>query len=152
MLAVTVIGIACTPLTIEQYGIYRHADIIARSVYPFLHVNFLHALCNAWCLLSIVFCYNATLGQMMTAYGVAITVPSGLLCDTPTVGMSGLCFALMGVVMQRVRRKRLLHLWVLAFIAMGLLFPNVNVQLHLYCFYLGIVLGFLFVPAPWLKK
>lgn len=117
-----------------------------------LHVNLLHALCNAWCLLSLVFYYDLPMKKIVLAYLIAVTIPAFALSPTPAVGLSGLCFALMGLTVYVVRRKAMFVGWIMAFLAVGFLFRNVAVWLHVYCFAAGLLLGIFTTPMLWQRR
>ena len=147
LVAVTILAIEPADIDLASFAMMRHATAQARLTYSFLHVNFLHALCNAWCLLSLAFIYRASIWQLLVAYGIAVTVPECLLTTTPTVGASAMCFALMGMLFYNVIRKAMYFSWVAATIAVGAFFPSANALLHLYCFAAGLAIGFLDYPC-----
>lgn len=153
-------------------GICKDCTILARFAYPFFHASLLHALVNCWCLLSLVFYYDVSLCYLLIAYATAVTFPVGTLAavvpaasaaGVPTVGLSAVIFALLGMVSFQVKRKALLHSWVLSFIAVGYLLPFLgslcglmvaatNSTIHLYGYVAGLIVGFLNSPAPWQRK
>ena len=55
-----------------------------------------------------------------------------------TVGLSGINYALMALIIPQVAQPRPYVLTVLAYILVGFLFPNCNNLLHLYCFLLAL--------------
>ena len=157
---------------IEKFGICKGSPILARLAYSFFHASIPHALINCWCLLSIVFIYDISLSSLIIAYITAVTFPIDTLAavansslftlhsslTTPTVGLSAVCFSLLGQVAFQVRRKRLFHTWVLSFIAIGFILPPLcsvcgyaiatpNNLLHIYCYVAGLLVGFLNSPA-----
>ena len=141
--------------------------IYARLLYPFFHASFLHAALNCWVLLCIVFYYNIGIGNLLLSYLVAITVPCSVcgysIATTPTVGLSAVVFCLLGMTSWMVRRKLYYHCWIASFIALGYLLPYLcsvcgytvaipNNLLHIYCYVVGLMVGFLNSPAPWQRK
>jgi membrane associated rhomboid family serine protease len=128
-------------------GIYTGCGLGCRMLYPFYHANLLHALLNAWCLLSVIFIYDISLLRFILAYIIAVTIPPFCLSDTPTVGMSGLVFALFGSISFEVQRKAYYQLYMLAYLVAGFLFPNTNALLHLYCYMAGGVVALLNKPV-----
>jgi membrane associated rhomboid family serine protease len=151
---------------IEKYGICKGSSILARLAYSFFHASIPHALINCWCLLCIVFTYDIPLSSLILAYITAVTFPidtlssvfSGFPAEIPTVGLSAVCFSLLGQVAFQVRRKRLFHTWVLSFIALGFIIPPCLVRcgiaaaapnnlLNIYCYVAGLLVGFLNSPA-----
>jgi len=121
-------------------------------VYPFVHASLLHCVVNCWCLLCIVFLYDIRPVMLIGAYIIAASYPcsfldflypSGML---PTVGASGICYALLGRYSFGVKRKLYYQLWWACFIGIGFFFPNCNAWLHLYCYLCGLVLALLNKP------
>ena len=135
-------------------GICAYADWSNRLLYHFFHASWLHTLLNGWCLLSVAFVYDISLGRILAAFVAASLFPVDslytLLHNTnlcvPTVGLSGVCYVLMGSLAFMVRNKLYYHSCLLLYIGIGFLFPNVNALLHLYCYTAGIMLGFLTNP------
>ena len=127
-------------------GIYTGCGLGSRMLYPFYHANPFHALLNAWCLLSVIFIYDISLLRFILAYIIAVTIPSFFLSDTPTVGMSGLVFALFGSISFEVGRKLYYQLWMLVYLAVGFLSPNTNALVHLYCYAVGFAVALLNKP------
>ena len=148
-------------------GICKDCTILARFAYPFFHASLLHALVNCWCLLSLVFYYDVSLCYLLIAYVAAVTFPVGILAavvpaasaaGVPTVGLSAVIFALLGMVSFQAKRKALLHSFVLSSIAFGYLLHVIcsvcgyaiatpNSTLHLYGYVAGLIVGFLNSPA-----
>lgn len=129
-----------------EIGIYNGCNISCRMIYPFYHANLIHAALNIWCFLSIVFIYDISFWRLCIAYMAAISVPSIALFSTPTVGLSGVVFALFGSISFEVERKTYYQLWMLIYIISGFLFPNTNVWIHLYCYIAGLVIAILNKP------
>lgn len=151
------------PFDLKAVGISAGCTVQARMAYPFFHASIMHALINCWCLLSIVFVYNVSVTALITAYVIAAAYPVETICsvfpgmtDTGahTVGLSAVCFALMGQVSFQTGRRVLFHSWILAFVAMGFLLPPLCAHLgipiaasdnvlHIYCYVSGLTVGFL---------
>lgn len=127
-------------------GIYSGCRLSCRVLYPFYHAGLLHAILNAWCLLSIVFIYDITLWRLALAYAIAIFIPSLCLSHIPTVGLSGLVFALFGSISFEVGRKVYYQLWMIAYLIIGFVFPNTNAWVHLYCYLAGCAVALLNKP------
>lgn len=151
VLAAAAIGTAAVALALAglRVGAVSGSGLPARMAYPMCHANVLHALANAWCLVAVANVYRATAADILAAYAVAVAVPPFVLSATPTMGLSGACFALIGMMAWRVRRRLYYNAWALAFIAAGFAFHQVNAWLHLWCLAVG---ELLYAPAPWSKK
>lgn len=145
------LAIATAALVLSPFdgaGIHVGCSWVERVTYPLFHVNLLHAFCNAWCLISLVFLYDLPWWKVALAFIIAVSVPGLLLTETPVVGMSGACFALMGLVVPIVRSKMMLLGWISLFLVIGFMFPNVAAWVHVYCFTVGLLAG-LIIHAPW---
>lgn len=131
----------------EAVGIYSGCGLTCRVLYTFYHANLLHALLNAWCLLSVVFIYDTSVWRLLIAHIIACTIPAICLSDIPTVGLSGVVFALFGSISFEVERKAYYQLWMLAYLVVGFLFPNTNAWVHLYCYIVGLLVALLNKPV-----
>lgn len=136
----------------DTVGIARNCHILQRLGYSFFHTSLVHAAVNAWCLLSILFLYEVSWRRIGCAYVIAITVPGFVLSAVPTVGLSALCFALMGSIAFQVRRKLYYNGCMALYIAIGMVLPSVNGWIHLYCYLAGLLVGFLNMPVPCRRK
>ena len=128
-------------------GIYTGCGLGCRMLYPFYHANVLHATLNAWCLLSVIFIYDISLWRFFLSYIIAVTIPSFCLSGIPTVGLSGVVFALFGSISFEVQRKAYYQLWMLAYLVAGFFFPNTNALVHLYCYMAGGAVALLNKPV-----
>lgn len=118
-------------------GVFSGCGLCSRLRYPFFHAGLLHAALNSWCLLSVVFIYEISLLRLVLAYCIAVSAPSLCLSDIPTVGLSGLVFALFGSISFEVERKAYYQLWMIAYLIIGFFFTNTNAWVHLYCYLAG---------------
>lgn len=162
---------------VEKIAIAPHCPLYARLCYSFFHASLVHCLVNCWCLLSVVFIYRISLRSLLVAYVTAVLYPIDTLAAvanyplftfhnsflTPTIGLSGVCFCLLGQMVFRVKRKLYYHFCILSFIAFGFIAPlassacgytvaTPNTLLHLYSYVVGLLVGFLNSPAPWQRK
>ncbi len=133
-------------------GITGDTTLPARISYSFFHASFLHALINSWCMLSIVFIYDVSLWRLLTAYIVAVLVPDFLLSEVPTVGMSCVCYFLLGSLIFEVRRKLYFISCTALYIAVGFLFPSVNALIHIYGYLAGLLVGLLNAPLSCFRR
>ncbi len=133
-------------------GVSRGCDILQRLGYSFFHASVIHAAVNAWCFISILFLYEITWRRMAVAYIIAVVVPEFVLSSVPTVGLSAVCFALLGSIAFQVKRKFYYNGCMALYIALGFFFPLVNGWLHLYSYVAGLFVGFLNMPIPCRRK
>lgn len=113
----------------------------AHFTYHFFHANALHLFLNLWCFLSCVFLADISVRRLFAAYIIACTAPA--LSPVPTVGFSGVCFALLGLIMWQSKNKLEYNAYVLLGIVLPLVVvPHaVNNLLHLYCYAVAVILG-----------
>ena len=112
-----------------------------RLTYHFFHANALHLFLNLWCFLSCVFLADMSAGRLFAAYLIACTAPA--LSPVPTVGFSGVCFALLGFVMWQSKNKLEYNAYVLLGVVLPLVVvPHaVNNLLHLYCYAVAVMVA-----------
>lgn len=139
----------CLPIDANAVGISRGCSLWQRMCYPFFHATILHALVNCWCLLSIAFNSSIHIWKLMAAYIIAISYPDILMGSQPTVGLSGLIFALLGIISLSAGRWYINVPILLCIASCGFLLPNINATLHLYCYLVGLMVGLLTTPLRW---
>lgn len=127
----------------DDTGLYDGCNLLQRISYPLYHQNVFHALVNLWvlnqCLRSIPCGWN-----VLMFYLIAISYP--FAADTPIIGLSGLVYAYMGYIAPRVEKKVKYNLTILFYILIGFVFPNMAIGVHIYCYILGSLWGYLNAP------
>lgn len=147
------IGVAVLVLSpFDGGGVCVGCSLLSRFSYPLFHVNILHAICNAWALITLVFYYDLHWEKIALAFAIAVSIPACFLSETPVVGMSGVCFALMGMTFFVVRRKVMFMSWAAAFLIAGFFLPGVAAMVHVYCYAVGLAVGALTSPLLWHKE
>ena len=137
---------------LPEVGVAVGSSVSARFLYSFFHASPVHAVVNAWCLLCIVFLYDVSVWRLLTAYIVAVAVPGFLLSEVPTVGLSCVCYFLLGSLIFEVKRKLYFLSCMALYIAVGFLFPSVNALIHLYGYLAGLVVGLLNAPMSCFRR
>lgn len=141
-------------------GIYLGSPLYTRATYHFFHASVIHLFVNASCLLALAFNYHITTSQLITSAIIASLVPPCCLSTIPSIGLSGICFALMGMQSFSVQRKLYYQAYILSFLAIGFVLPWIcrvcglivatpNNFLHLYCYVAGLLVGLITTPLPW---
>jgi membrane associated rhomboid family serine protease len=146
LLSVLFIAQTALGITLPGIGLCRVATLLHRFAYPWLHNGIIHAACNAWCLLSIVFYYGLTLQRLCLAVLIAVTVPPFLLTAAPAIGFSGVLYAVLGLMAFDVRRRIYWQTYIWISILLGLLLPHMAVGIHAYCFAVGTAIAALNHP------
>lgn len=145
-MAVAILCLCCCDVNGSDVGVSFQSPVMARLLYSFFHANIFHALINLWCFLSIMFIYEASLMRLLFAFAVAILVPDWALSVTPTVGLSCVCYALLGSYSFEVQRKLYYLSWMVIYIGIGFFLPGVNAMIHLYAYSVGLIYSLLFSP------
>ena len=151
-LAAAVLILSATVRPSTELTLHYGCGLAARIAYSLFHGSVLHALLNAWCLLSIVFIHNISWCRLFAAWAIAISVPSVLLSDTPVVGLSAVCFALLGMIFAIAARPWAFLLWLVPYFALGFAVPCIAGLLHLYAFTVGAAISLLTRPFTCKKK
>ena len=137
-------GIDCT-----DYALCGTFSLSRHLLYHHFHASIWHLLCNAWCLLTIVFMWNTSLAKLCTAYIIASTYPYELFSTQPTVGISGLIYVLVGMYSlspSTAKGKIRYNAYVLLTMSVGLLMPMISVGVHIYCYIAGCIIALLNYP------
>lgn len=154
LLSLAMLVLLFTDASPYDVGIYAHAcasqhshlacqPYLSHFTYSFFHANALHLALNVWCFLSCVFLADVSAGKLFAAYLIASTAPA--LSAVPTIGFSGVCFALLGFIQWQSRNKLSYNISVISCIALPLLIlpHSVNSFLHAYCYVVAIIVGLL---------
>lgn len=123
----------------QSFGIYTSCPPYNRFLYHFFHTSIIHLLVNSWCLLCLFFACNTSLRALIVAYIIATCTP--IFWDTPTLGLSAMLYALLGMQSWRARDKRTYHSFISVSLLFGILLPSVNGWIHLYAYIAGILAG-----------
>ena len=139
---------SCFGLTPEGDAAIVCEALLCRLAYPFIHAHPLHTTVNGWVLLQLAFRTPLTLRRLLLAFVVAWSCPAFIgvwptASSSSVVGLSGVLYALFGMWMPHVARRLRYNAIVALWLAAGLCTTSVAVGLHLYCYLLGILLGFL---------
>lgn len=127
----------------DSMGLYEGCSFLQRISYPIYHQNIFHAIINLWvfhqCLRSMPCGWNLAVFYIIaTSYPFANT--------TPIIGLSGLVYAYMGYMAPYVEKKVKYNLTILLYIIIGFVFPNMAIGVHIYCYVLGLLWGYLNAP------
>lgn len=127
----------------EGQGLRAGCSLLQRIGYPFFHQNVFHAVINIMVLHQCLRCIPCT-WNLLVFYLITISYP--FTTDKPIVGLSGLVYAYMGYLAPYVVKKVKYNLTILCYILVGLLLPNMAIGVHIYCYILGMLWGYLNVP------
>lgn len=120
-------------------GFSADSGLIPRLTYSFCHANVWHMACNLFVLWGI---RNRL--DVVPAYVIAVAMSwMPMWTEKPTAGMSGMLFAMFGIMWGRTGMARECAKTGLPVILVMMLIPNVNGMLHLYCYAAGFMIGLL---------
>lgn len=142
----------------HSVGLYAGGPWWGRFSYEFFHANLLHAALNCWCLLSVVFLYEVRWPRLLLAFAVAASVPAGALSGyfvslcTPSIGLSGMVYALFGLLSFDVRRRWYYQGCMVMYLTLGFFLPNSSAVVHLWCYALGFLCAAVRCLYKWRMK
>lgn len=128
-----------------RFGFSHDAAWHARLYYQFFHASALHWFANAWALIGLAFGYwRVPWHFVLSAYSISCVAPA---VDMPTVGLSGVAYALCGMIVPQLTAEQLRRYMPATglYLMLGFALP-VNAWLHVYCFLLGCMYGLLSTP------
>ena len=140
--AKVVLTVLCVLMLLFNHdgGFAPGCKLYSRLSYSFCHTNVWHMLCNLFVLWGI---RNKLC--ILPAYAIAVAASwLPMWVDNPTVGMSGLLFAMFGIMWGKTGMAWKCVKTGAPVIVLTMLFPNVNGLLHLYCYVVGFVVGLLY--------
>ncbi len=113
-------------------------DITSNLLFPLFHANWLHLLCNLWCVWLIRPPYCVFSGIVISFLCSLLPEP---FISEPIMGISGILFAMIGAKFGKVgQAKELIRKTWLFFLVTAFL-PNIACLYHLYCIALGYLWG-----------
>lgn len=148
VLSAVIIVVSLLDIDISHYALSPLNSPLGNLSYHFFHVNVFHAITNVWCLLGIVFFYKVRVRDFIIAFAVAASIPTQL-CIAPSVGLSGMLYALMGLIMPQVSRKIYFISWFAVWNILALIIGGSAVEVHTYCFAVALLDWFLY---KWIFK
>ena len=139
-----IIIICITLIGYDGMGLYEGCSIQNRLSYPFFHQNIFHAAVNLY-----VFhqCYRAIscgIGHIATFYLIAIRYQ--LTSSIQIIGLSGFMYADRGVIAPYVGNRVRYNVTILIYICIRIFVPCMAVGVHIYCYVLGLLWGYLNAP------
>ena len=139
-----IIIMCITLMGYDGMGLSDGCTLCQRISYPFFHQNVFHAAINLY-----VFhqCYRAIpcgMCHMVTFYLIAISYP--FLASVPIIGLSCFIYAYMGFIAPYVENKVRYNTIIFLYISIGIFIPCMAVGVHIYCYVLGLLWGYLNAP------
>ena len=116
---------------------------IEHFLYPISHANIVHLLVNILCLwmvrcpVNILVTYTVA---VIASYLPAVSLYG--LQEIPTMGFSGILFAMVGITWGRVQRFKDMFIKNKWYLIIPFFIPNINAFVHIYCLLLGFAYGY----------
>lgn len=136
--------LACVSLLVfvahpDNVGFFPGSCFASHLTYSFCHANIFHLAVNLvvlWSLRNRIYLcasfFAAVLASFLPAY-----------VSQPTVGLSGLIFAAIGIMWGKTGRFWDSCIAVMPFIVLTMLLPGVNGTLHLWAYMIGFIIGYI---------
>jgi len=133
VLALAINALVFVDVSSKDVGIYFGCPPANRLYYQFFHAGILHCWFNLWCFLYCVFCARVSFPMLVSSFGIAACAPA--FGTIPTIGLSGECYALLGLVMSQSPNKVRYNIIIgMSWLITALLIPNAANAVHLYCY------------------
>ena len=124
-----------------KYALLSGNPLYTHFTYQFLHANILHLAINLYCFIAVIFLFDVSFVQIAACYILSAMVPESVHA---TVGVSGVCLCLYGMVMWKSVNRLQYNVYLIIFFAIGFIFPNsCNSMLHVICYGYGCLYGYL---------
>lgn len=130
---------ACLAGYFLHVGFYADCPWWNHLAYSFCHANLFHLAINMLVLWNVR-------NRISVVESLAVAVVASFLpmyVDGSTMGLSGFLFAAFGIIWGKTGRWKDAFVKAMPFIVCTMIVPNVNGLLHLWCFWLGYLVGFL---------
>lgn len=146
------VAIQICPLQTSAYGISLTSPMWSRLVYHFFHASWLHLLLNAYVLLVLAFKLDLRMYELPLSYLIASIVPLCCVTAMPTVGLSGMIYALLGMRTMRSSNPMAVIANIVLITALSVFMSHIAWKLHAFSYVCGLILSILVTPLQWRKK
>lgn len=144
--------ILCTVLSIVNwitpldFGYTESSAFYTHFTYLFVHANVVHLALNMYIFWKL---YDTIMSKKLFYFALPISVISSFLFSmpVPTVGASGVLFALLGIIYTTNYITKKIYIQNLVIIIISTIigyFANVNIAIHILCLLFGLATGFLY--------
>ena len=149
-LAVIVLQIVVTD--VSGYGLSVTSPLWTRLIYSFFHGSWFHLLLNVYVLLTLGFKLDLRMREIFISYILACAAPSFCIGTLPTVGLSGMIYAIFGMRTMRNSNPGSMILNIVLITAVSMFLSHIAWRLHAYCYSCGLLISLLTTPLQWRKK
>lgn len=127
-------------------GVREAGGVIPHLTYMFLHANIIHLLVNSFSFLSMWIIMKRFYRKgyfYFIPFILAVLTSFIPLCifDKPTVGVSGVIYAMIGMILPyyHIKKFYLFYISIAVSLIISFYVPSINFYLHLFCFIGGIL-------------
>lgn len=136
---IVIFGVVCAVMLMlgidaMLVGVYDGCRWYQHLTYQFFHANIFHLAVNLYVMWLCVTRFKLSQRQMLMCFIISALAPATL--SMPTIGASGIVYAMLGIINTMVAKKLRFAMWIAVYIAISALF-NCNWSIHLYCYALG---------------
>lgn len=130
-------SIAVVCMFLPKRGFIAGCDWWEYIIYMFFHAGVLHLLFNLYSLWVL----KSKGSDLIKAFAIASVCSPICTMDIPTIGMSGLVYALFGMNVLSAKNNISLYGWISVVICLstGFFIKNANAHLHITCFIIGYI-------------
>jgi len=125
---------------LPKYAYGPESGITEHLLYPMSHANIFHLAVNILCLWMIR-CPVYILVSLPIAIIASFFPAISLYGDVPTLGFSGVLFAMVGISWGKINGFRNMVAKNKWYLILPFFIPNINACIHVYCLLLGFVYG-----------
>ena len=133
-----------------ELGYTDTSEWYTHITYMFQHSTLIHLCVNLFSFIAMWLALQRCMKQRLILPVFAIAVVASFLpytsFSTPTVGVSGAVYAMMGMLMPFIYKNKNFYIYILSILivlVVSFINPNINFFIHLYCLVLGIAYGYL---------
>lgn len=140
---VTLLFFYLLPIDVASVGVSTTSSWWSYAIFPLFHANFLHLLINCY---GFHLIYSSWLfGRKTLFYAFIISMLASTVCKSniPTIGFSGVVYALLGFNGVYYRKLRY-FLSIAVLLAIGFFWSGTNGMLHLSCFVIAFAFAFIY--------
>lgn len=121
-------------------GVYNGCQWYQHLTYQFFHASVFHFGANIYVMWVCADRFNLKQWQLLVCLVISMLTPP--IHTMPTIGASGIVYAMLGMINTMVLKKLRFASWIALYITISAFF-NCNWILHLFCFILGFTANYI---------
>ena len=149
LFAIVCIAVLLLPTDPLSIGIYTDCRWWQHLTYQFAHANIFHLAVNIYVMYFCITRFNLSQSQILSCFIISAILPA--LSHIPTIGASGIVYAMLGIINTMVVEKAKFAAWIALYITISYFFNN-NWCIHLCCYLLGFLSNYIAILCTNLKR